>query len=83
MSAKVGYIQRYLHIIRIVQKKPYINMEELIDSVQNQITYFDDSGDIGISKSTIRRDLREIRNNFFISNMTILILIQERWNLTH
>ena len=41
-------------------------MEELIDFVKNQVAYFDDRGDIGISKSTIRRDLREIRDNFYI-----------------
>jgi len=41
-------------------------MEELIDSVQNQITYFDDTDRIGVSKSTIRRDLKEIRNSFYI-----------------
>ena len=66
MATKVGYIQRYLLIIRQVKRKPYINMDELIDSVQNQIAYFDDTDSIGISKSTIRRDLREIRNNFYI-----------------
>ena len=66
MASKVGYIQRYLLIIRQVKSKPFINIDELIDSVQDQIAYFDDTGRIGISKSTIRRDLRDIRNNFYI-----------------
>ena len=66
MSSKVGYVQRYLFIIQQVKRKKHITMEELIDSVQKQIAYFDDTGSIGISKSTIRRDLREIRDNFYI-----------------
>ena len=66
MSSKVGYIQRYLFIIRQVKRRKYIPMEELIDSVQEYIAYYDDTDRIGISKSTIRRDLREIRNNFYI-----------------
>jgi len=40
-------------------------MDELIDFVQEKIAYYDSDG-IGISKSTIRRDLREIRNDFCI-----------------
>ena len=59
-------MQRYLFILRQVKKKKYIPMEELIDSVREQIAYFDDTHSIGVSKSTIRRDLREIRENFDI-----------------
>ena len=64
--AKIGYIQRYLLIIRQVKRNKFISLDELIDSVQNQIAYYDDTDSIGISKSTIRRDLREIRNSFYI-----------------
>ena len=64
MASKVGYIRRYLLIIRKVQDKPYISIEELIDFVQNQIAYFADADNIGISLSTIRRDIKEIRDNF-------------------
>ena len=41
-------------------------MDELIESVQNQLAYYDDTNSIGISKSTIQRDLKEIRDNFYI-----------------
>lgn len=41
-------------------------MEELIDSVQDKMAYYDDTDSIGVSKSTIRRDLREIRNSFYL-----------------
>jgi len=67
MSSKVGYIQRYMSIIRQVKRKKYISIEELIDSVQNHLAYYDDTDNIGISKSTIRRDLREIRNNLRVN----------------
>ena len=64
MPSKVGYLQRYLFIIQKVRSKRYISMDELIDAVQNRIAFGDE---IGASKSTIRRDLREIRDNFFIN----------------
>ena len=65
--SKVGYIQRYLLIIRQVKRNQFVSMDELINSVQNQLAYYDDTDSIGISKSTIRRDLREIRSNFYIN----------------
>jgi DeoR/GlpR family transcriptional regulator of sugar metabolism len=66
MSSKVGYLRRYLLIIQQVKKRKFINMDELIDIVQNQMAYYDDSDSIGVSKSTIRRDLKDIRDNFFV-----------------
>lgn len=63
MSSKIGYLQRYLLIIQQVRWKKYISMENLINAVQDGISFYDD---IGVSKSTIRRDLREIRDEFFI-----------------
>ena len=53
-------------IIRQVRRTKYISMDQLIHSVQNQLAYYDDTDSIGVSKSTIRRDLREIRDKFCI-----------------
>jgi len=66
MSSKTGYLQRYLIIIQQVKRNRYIDIDTLINSVQNQLTYYDATDNVGVSKSTIRRDLREIRDRFCI-----------------
>ena len=65
MPSKIGYLQRYLIIIQQVRKNKYISMNELINAVQYEIALYDDDR-IGISERTIRRDLREIRNEFYL-----------------
>lgn len=65
--SKVGYIQRYLLIIRHIRNHRYISMDELITYVENDIAYYDDTDSIGTSERTIKRDLREIRKHFGIS----------------
>jgi hypothetical protein len=65
MPSKTGYLQRYLTIIQKVRKNKYISMNELINAVQNEIAFYNDDR-IGVSESTIRRDLREIRNELFL-----------------
>jgi len=63
MPSKVGYLQRYLFIIQRVRRKKFISMDELIDAVKTRIAFGDS---VGVSKSTIRRDLKEIRDKFYI-----------------
>ena len=63
MPSKVGYLQRYLFIIQRVRRKKYISMDELIDAVKKRIAFGDS---VGVSKSTIRRDLKEIRDKFYV-----------------
>ena len=53
-----------MFIIQRVRSKKHISMDELIDAVQNRIAFGDS---VGVSKSTIRRDLKEIRDKFYIS----------------
>jgi len=65
--SKRGFISRYLLIIKKLKAKPYSSYEELQDYIDNQIDYLqmqDDSLNIGFSKRTLQRDLKEIRNLF-------------------
>ena len=65
MPSKTGYLQRYLTIIQKIRRNKYISLNELIDTVQNAMSFYDDK--VGVSARTIRRDLREIRNEFFLN----------------
>lgn len=65
--SKVGYIQRYLLIIRHIRSHRYISMEELCACVENDLGLYDDSESIGTSSRTIKRDLQEIRKYLGIS----------------
>ena len=64
MPSKTGYLQRYLTIIQKVRMNKYISMNKLIDAVQHEMAFFDDN--VGLSESTIRRDLREIRGELYL-----------------
>ena len=65
--SKQGYIQRYLLIIRLVRNNRYIPLSELVRKVEDGLAYYDDTDDIGVSRRTILRDLREIRSGMNIS----------------
>ena len=65
--SKQGYIQRYLLIIRLIRNNRYISLPELIRKVEDGLVYFDDTEDIGVSRRTILRDLKEIRSGLGIS----------------
>ena len=67
MPSKIGYLQRYLIIIQQVRRNKYISMNELINTVQYNISLYDDREKIGISERTIRRDLKEIRDELGLS----------------
>ena len=67
--SKRGYISRYMLIIKKLKAKPYSSYEELKSYIENQVEYLqmqDDTLEIGFSKRTLQRDIREIRNNFGI-----------------
>ena len=67
--SKRGYISRYLLIIKKLKVKPFSTYEELQVYIENQFDYLqmqDENLQIGFSKRTLQRDLKEIRNVFGI-----------------
>ena len=67
--SKRGYISRYLLILKKLKLKPYSTYEELQAYIENQFDYLqmqDDNLQIGFSKRTLQRDIKEIRNVFGI-----------------
>ncbi len=67
--SKRGYISRYLLILKKLKVKPYSTYEELQTYIENQFDFLqmqDDTLNIGFSKRTLQRDIKEIRNIFGI-----------------
>lgn len=67
--SKRGYISRYLLILKKLKAKPYTTYEELQGYIENQSAFWrmqDDTLNLGFSKRTLQRDIREIRNIFGI-----------------
>ena len=67
--SKRGYISRYLLILKKLKVKPYSTYEELQSYIENQFDFLqmqDDTLNVGFSKRTLQRDLKEIRNVFGI-----------------
>jgi predicted DNA-binding transcriptional regulator YafY len=67
--SKRGYISRYLLILKKLKVKPYSSYEELQGYIENQFEYLqmqDDNLQIGFSKRTLQRDIKEIGNIFGI-----------------
>jgi predicted DNA-binding transcriptional regulator YafY len=67
--SKRGYISRYLLIVKRLKVKPYSTYEELESYIGNQFDFLqmqDDNLQIGFSKRTLQRDIKEIRNLFGI-----------------
>ena len=67
--SKRGYISRYLLILKKLKSKQYSSFEELDNYMESQFEYLqmqDDTLNIGFSKRTLQRDIREIRNIFGI-----------------
>ena len=65
--SKRGYISRYLLILKKLKAMPYCSYEELQSFIESQVDYLqmqDDTLNIGFSKRTLQRDIREIRNVF-------------------
>jgi predicted DNA-binding transcriptional regulator YafY len=67
--SKRGYISRYLLILKKLKAKSYSTYEELHAYIENQFDYLqmqDDTLNIGFSRRTLQRDIKEIRNVFGI-----------------
>jgi|SRR6218665_470511 len=67
--SKRSYISRYLLILKKLRAKPYSSCEELLDYIDKQLGFLqlqDDTLNMGFSKRTLQRDIREIRNIFGI-----------------
>jgi len=67
--SKKGYISRYMLIIQKLRSKPYCTFDEISDYVYNKLEFLqvhDDTLDIGFSKRTLQRDIKDIRNIFGI-----------------
>lgn len=65
--SKRGYISRYMFILKKLKAKTYSTYGELQNYLDNQFDYLqiqDDTLNIGFSKRTLQRDIREIRNIF-------------------
>lgn len=65
--SKLGYIQRYIQIIRIVGSHPYITLSELVERVEDAMLQYDDTGSVGVSERTIKRDISDIRSGLGVS----------------
>jgi predicted DNA-binding transcriptional regulator YafY len=67
--SKRAYISRYLLIIKKLKSKPYATLEELQRYIDNKTDYLqmqDDTLNMGFSKRTFQRDMKEIKNLFGI-----------------
>ncbi len=67
--SKRGYISRYSLIIKKLKSKSYSTYEELKSYIENQLEYIqmqDDTLNMGFSKRTLQRDIKDIRNTFGI-----------------
>jgi len=67
--SKRGYISRYLLILKKLKVKPYSTYVEIQNYIDNQFDYLqmqDDKLNIGFSKRTLQRDIKEISNVFGI-----------------
>lgn len=65
--SKRGYISRYLLILKKLKVKTYTSYEELKIYIEKQVDYLqmrDEILNVGFSKRTLQRDIREIRNLF-------------------
>jgi proteasome accessory factor B len=65
--SKRGYISRYMLIVKKLKAKPYSTYQELQSYIDNQFEYFqiqDETLNLGFSRRTLQRDIREINNLF-------------------
>ncbi|RZK11122.1 MAG: WYL domain-containing protein [Flavobacterium sp.] len=65
--SKRAYISRYLLILKKLKTKKYCSFAELQSYITNRLDYLqmqDDSLNIGFSRRTLQRDIREINNIF-------------------
>lgn len=67
--SKRGYLSRYMLIVKKLKAKPYSSYEDLQSYLDSQVGYMqlqDESLNMGFSKRTLQRDIREIYQIFGI-----------------
>lgn len=65
--SKRGYISRYMLIVKRLRARPYSTFEEVRSYIEHNLEFLqmqDDDLNIGFSKRTFQRDIRDIRNVF-------------------
>lgn len=65
--SKRAYISRYQLLLKKLKQKPYSTYEELQSYIDNQLEYLytrDEDLNMGFSKRTLQRDIKEIRELF-------------------
>ncbi|MBN8857235.1 MAG: WYL domain-containing transcriptional regulator [Sphingobacteriales bacterium] len=68
--SKRAYISRYSLTLKKLKAKPYSSYEELRQYIENQLDYLqmqDDALNIGFSRRTLQRDIKEISNLFGVN----------------
>ncbi len=67
--SKRAYISRYLLLLKKLKSKPFSSYEQVQSYIDSQLDYMtlqDDTLEIGFSKRTLQRDIKDIRNVFGI-----------------
>jgi predicted DNA-binding transcriptional regulator YafY len=67
--SKRAFLSRYILIIKIIKAKPYITLKEIERQLENKLGVLiekDETMNVGLSKRTIGRDIKDIRNLFDI-----------------
>lgn len=64
--SKLGYIQRYLLIIRRIKSHKYTTLAQLIEYIERQLE-FHGIDNVGVSQRTIQRDIEDIRTDLGVS----------------
>lgn len=70
--SKRGYIHRFHLILKKLKSKPYVSYEDLKTYLEHQFEFLqmiDDDLQVGFSKRTLQRDIKEINNLFGIEIM--------------
>ena len=57
--SKQGYIRRYLLIVRLIRNRRNISLPDLIREVEDGLAYYEDADEVGVSRRTILRELKE------------------------
>jgi len=65
--SKRAYLSRYLLVIKRLKSKPYSTLEEISSYIDNKLEYLqmqDDNLNMGFSRRTFQRDMKEIKDLF-------------------
>ena len=65
--SKIAYVSRYFLIVKKLKSNPYATFEEIEAHIKRQLSYYqldDNILDMGFSKRTFQRDIKDIRETF-------------------